>query len=212
MHAPTFGYNIVAFKIQEFRLTVGIAKSIVMAMLYMPTPFSNADLEAWFRPEATKARIESLYILEKLHITVLKQDAARQTSLSLYKGFAMSLRQALEGSGTHRSFGVPSNKHDPNKVSIRFLDDYAQRQWENILFYMVGSTVGFGSSVSQDVGKGTKSLLEAGDFVRMSHGKMSITRTGFTFVLQDTNAQVWSLLIEYLRHANQVRMHTQAEK
>lgn len=176
-----------------------------MAMLYMPTPFASADLDAWFRPEATRAKKEALYILEKLHIIVLKQDAARHTSYELYKGFALSLRHALEGSGTHRSFGVPSNKPDPNKVSIAFLDEYARKQWENILFYMVGTTVGFKGSVSQDVGKGTKSLLEAGDYVRMSHGQLSITRTGFTFVLQDTNAQVWSLLIEYLKFVNQVR-------
>ncbi|KAF2687428.1 transcription factor Tfb2 [Lentithecium fluviatile CBS 122367] len=183
-----------------------MAKTIVMAMLYMPTPFPAGGLDAWFRPEATKVKKEALYILEKLHITVLTQDASRQSACSLYSGFAKSLRQALEGSGSHRSFGVPSNKPEPNKVSIQFLDEYAQRQWENILFYMVGSTVGFGSSVGQEVGKGTKSLLEAGDFVRMSHGKMNITRTGFSFVLQDTNAQVWSLLIEYLRHASQLGM------
>lgn len=176
-----------------------------MALLYMPKPLPSADLDAWFRPTASKAKKEALYILEKLHITVVQQDANRQTLTALHPGFAASLRQALEGSGSHRSFGVPSNGPDPNRVSVQFLDEYAQKQWENILFYMVGSTVGFGGSVSQEVGKGTKSLLEAGDFVRMSHGKMSITRTGFTFVLQDTNAQVWSLLIEYLRHASQVR-------
>jgi len=192
--------------LQERKLTVQAAKSIVMAMLYMPAPLPSADLDAWFRTEASRAKREALYILEKLHITVLKQDAARQTSYSLYAGFALSLRQALEGSGSHRSFGVPSNKPDPDKVSIQFLDDYAQQQWENILFYMVGSTVGFGGGGTQELGRGTKSLLEAGDFVRTgSGGKAVITRTGFTFVLQDTNAQVWSLLIEYLRHAGQVR-------
>lgn len=176
-----------------------------MAMLYMPAPFASTDLESWFRPEAIKAKEDALRTLERLHIIAPKQDAARQTSYELSKGFATSLRQALEGSGSHRSFGVPSHKSDAKKVSIAFLDEYARKQWENILFYMVGSTVGFGNSVAQDVGRGTKSLLEAGDFVRMSHGKLSITRTGFTFVLQDTNAQVWSLLIEYLKHVNQVR-------
>jgi transcription initiation factor TFIIH subunit 4 len=71
---------------------------------------------------------------------------------------------------------------------------------------MVGSTVGFGGAVGQEVGTGTKRLLEAGEYVRTAHGRVTITRTGFTFVLQDTNAQVWSLLIEYLKHVNQLGM------
>jgi transcription initiation factor TFIIH subunit 4 len=88
-------------------------------------------------------------------------------------------------------------------VSIRDLDEYAQKQWENILFYMVGSTVGLASAkvLGQDVGEGTKSLLKIGEFVRIMNGKITITKQGFTFVLQETNAQVWSLLIVYLRNS-----------
>src|SRR5689334_18999167 len=90
-----------------------LAKSIVMAMLYMTGPFPAADLDAWFRPEGNNDKAKSLSVLARLHILLEKQDAARQSSYELYKGFANSLRQALTGSGTHRSFGVPSNKPDP---------------------------------------------------------------------------------------------------
>lgn len=182
------------------------AKTIVMSMVYMPKPLSSTDLEAWFRPSASRLQKESLYVLEKLHIIELKQrDASRQIEYSLAPGFSKSLRQALEGSGTHRSFGVPAPQTEKRRVSIQELDEYAQGQWESLLFYMVGSTVGFHGSVGGDIGEGTKRLLEAGGFVARTHGKIGITRAGFMFVLQDTNAQVWSLLIEYLKYVDNVR-------
>ncbi|KAF2267920.1 transcription factor Tfb2 [Lojkania enalia] len=185
-----------------------LAKSIVMAMLYMTGPFPSGDLDAWFKPDGKKDKEKALSVLEQLHIILGKQDSQRHISYELYKGFAHSLRQALTGGGTHRSFGVPSSQLDSNKVSVTFLDEYARKQWENILFYMVGSTVGLTGSnmVGQDIGEGTKALLRAGDFVKVAHGRVSITRTGFTFVLQETNAQVWSLLIVYLKHAPQLGM------
>ena len=149
---------------------------------------------------------KALSVLEQLHILILKQDSSRHTFYELYKHFRTSLRQALEGSGTHRSFGVPSSQPDPNRVSVSFLDDYARKQWENILFYMVGSTVGLATSGSlgQDVGEGTKALLKLGEFVKVMGNRVTITSQGFTFVLQETNAQVWSLLIVYLKNSPQV--------
>jgi len=177
-----------------------------MAMLYMPTTFAASDLDAWFRPNTKKQREKALSVLEQLHIIVSQLDANRQMSYELYKGFARSLRQALEGSGSHRSFGVPSSTPDADRATIAFLDEYARQKWENILFYMVGSTVGLAnaSALGEDVNEGTKALLRAGEFVKVAHGRVSITREGFTFVLQETNAQVWSLLIVYLKHAPQV--------
>ncbi|KAK7191366.1 hypothetical protein DPSP01_003022 [Paraphaeosphaeria sporulosa] len=179
-----------------------LAKSIVMALLYMPAPFPAADLDAWFRADSAQTKRGAMYILEKLHITVQKQDDARTLSYELYPSFASSLRQALEGSGSHRSFGVPSHKSEEKRVSVEFLDSYSQRQWENILFYLVGGTVGFRNTGGQDIGTGTKNLLQMAGFFH--HGM--ITREGFTFVLRDTNAQVWSLLVAYLRNAPQLSM------
>ncbi|PSN67335.1 transcription factor Tfb2 [Corynespora cassiicola Philippines] len=176
-----------------------------MAMLYMPMPFPSRDLDAWFRTEARGDKDRSLYVLSQLHIITMQQESKNNATYELYKAFARSLRQALEGSGTHRSFGVPSSKPDPNKVSISFLDEYARKQWESILFYMVGSTVGL-AMADIDVAKGTKKLLSDGGYVHFSHGKVQITSAGFAFVLKETNAQVWSLLVAYLRAASTLGM------
>ena len=69
---------------------------------------------------------------------------------------------------------------------------------------MVGSAAGV--DVKSDIGAGTKKLLHAGDLVRTFHGQPRITKEGFTFVLQETNAQVWNLLIVYLKMVNDVSL------
>lgn len=104
------------------------------------------------------------------------------------------MRQALSGGGSHNSFGVPVNSVG-KKVTTRDLDIYARRQWETILYYMVGNAgTGIGGSHTT-IANSTKTLLQAGNYVT---SKGVITKEGFTFLLQDTNTQVWSLLIVYL--------------
>lgn len=130
------------------------------------------------------------------------QESPKVFAYRLSTGFANSLRQALTGGGNHRSFGVPCSALDKHKVDMAFLDKYAREQWESILYYMVGSTSGLrdGQALGQSVGNGTRKLLELGNFVNVRHG-VTITKTGFTFLLQEVNAQVWSLLIVYLKQA-----------
>ncbi|KAF2828472.1 transcription factor Tfb2 [Ophiobolus disseminans] len=186
-----------------------LAKSIVMAMLYMPSALPAADLEAWFKPSARREREQALSILDRLHILTSKREDDRSLSYSLSQGFQRSLRQAIEGSGTHRTFGVPATKAErrEEKLGIDFLDQHARTQWEGILFFMVSGAAGFApGSVKMDVGPGTKQLLHKGDLVRTVHETPKITKEGFTFVLQETNAQVWNLLIVYLRMGHELGM------
>lgn len=142
-------------------------------------------------------------VLESLHIIVTETPKTPAYRLSTV--FARSLRQALTGGGNHRSFGVPCVTPEQYRVSVGQLDQFAKAQWEAILYYMVGST-GAGLRGEVDISHGTKTLLEIGHFVEVKPGRpVAITQTGFTFLLQETNAQVWSLLIVYLGHAPKVR-------
>ncbi|KAF2747940.1 transcription factor Tfb2 [Sporormia fimetaria CBS 119925] len=171
-------------------------------MLYMPGPFMSAHLDAWFKPEARREKDKALFVLEQLHILIHKVDANRQTSYVLYESFRRSLRQALEGSGTARSFGIRPSQPNSKRVDIAFLDDYARKQWDTLLFYMVGNTVGLkGGDMGSDISDDTIGLLKLGNLVQSSYGRTTITQAGFNFVLQATSAQVWSLLIVYLKHA-----------
>jgi transcription initiation factor TFIIH subunit 4 len=179
-----------------------------MAMLYMPRSFPATDLDAWFKPSARSEKEQALSTLDRLHILASKREDDRSLSYSLSEGFQRSLRHAIEGSGTHRTFGVPATKAErgEKRLDIDFLDQHARQQWEGILFFMVSGAAGFApGSVRMDVGPGTKKLLTAGDLIRTVHGTPRITKDGFTFVLQETNAQVWNLLIIYLKMVNDVR-------
>lgn len=173
-----------------------------MAMLYMTGPFPVHDLDAWIRTDAKAEKEKAISVLESLNIMAVIQESPKNFSYRLSSGFANSLKQALTGGGNHRSFGVPCSTPDKNKVDIAFLDQFARKQWEAILYYMVGSTSGLRDSevLGQSVGNGTRQLLRMGEFVSVLHG-VKITKTGFTFLLQEVNAQVWSLLIVYLKQA-----------
>lgn len=190
------------------QLTAGTAKSIVMAMLYMPTSFPTTDLDVWFKPSARKEKEQALFVLDRLHILTSKRNDDGRSLYSLSQGFQRSLRQAIEGSGTHRSFGVPATREESGgrRVTIDYLDEYSRGQWEGILYYLVSGAAGLSKDgiTRAEVGPGTKKLLHAGDLVRTVHGSPRITKDGFSFVLQETNAQVWSLLIVYLKMVNDV--------
>ena len=110
---------------------------------------------------------------------------------------------ALTGGGNHRSFGVPCDSSEEDKVDERFLDDFARVQWEAILYYVVGSA-GPGSTAQGTISSGTQALLQVGKLVELKGRTPTITEAGFTFLLQEINAQVWSLLIIYLENSETV--------
>lgn len=106
-------------------------------------------------------------------------------------------------SGDFHSFGTPCTKNQSEKVSVEFLDQYARTQWETILYFMVGSeqsatprnTVLF---LLQRAG------LMQRDVANSKH--LNITSAGFQFLLQDVNSQLWALLLQYLRMAEERNM------
>ncbi|KAI1631632.1 RNA polymerase II transcription factor B subunit 2-like protein [Biscogniauxia mediterranea] len=181
------------------RMLPHLAKTIVMAMLYMPLPFQLSDLDIWIKPSARREKDQAIAILRSLHI--IQRDTPQ--SMSLTPNFRKSLRLALEGGGDHNSFGVPSTQPTPPDIDIAFLDRYARKKWDDILHYVVNS-VGFSSSEKGSNGpkQSVKDLLLGGRLVERKGGGLSITQAGFTFLLQEANAQVWTLLLLWLEAAD----------
>ncbi|KAK8111374.1 General transcription and DNA repair factor IIH subunit [Apiospora kogelbergensis] len=185
------------------RMLPHLAKTIVMAMLYMPTPFLISDLEIWVKPNSKRQKDQALATLRSLHII---QSAGPQ-SMTLTTNFRNSLRLALEGGGDHHSFGVPSTLPVPADVDLGFLDRYARKKWDDILHYVVNS-VEYSDMREKDTGGGgpkasVKELLIAGRLVeKRSVATISITQAGFTFLLQEANSQVWTLLLLWLEAAD----------
>lgn len=119
--------------------------------------------------------------------------------------FAASLRQALTGTEQTQPFGILSHISDTAAVSVSDLDDYARRQWEGVLGYMVG-TSGAGFQRDSNLSKGVKQLLQAGHLVEIRDRRPEITQDGFAFVLQDVSTQVWHILILYVESAQAIGM------
>jgi transcription initiation factor TFIIH subunit 4 len=120
--------------------------------------------------------------------------------MQLTTNFRNSLRLALSGGGNHNSFGVPSTLSIPPEIDLPFLDRYARKKWDDILHFVV-SSVGYHSAGESSSGpnKSVKELLIAGRLVdRKPSGAIGITQAGFTFLLQEANAQVWTLLLLWL--------------
>lgn len=91
------------------------------------------------------------------------------------------------------------------EVDLGFLDEYARDQWEGILHYVVNSV---GDTKRQE-GDGptapVRELLESGKLVTKGrHSNGGITQAGFSFLLQEVNAQVWTLLLLWIKNAEKV--------
>lgn len=134
----------------------------------------------------------------------ISANPGKPRAYSLTNPFAASLRLALTGGGDNKSFGVPCNTPSKHPVLIEELDEFARRQWEGVLGYMVG---GAGVDLAENGAKlsdGVKTLLRLGGLVEVKNRKVEITKDGFAFILQEVNAQVWTVLILYLENAEQV--------
>ena len=193
-----------------------------MALLYMSKPFPLTDLDSWVQPSSKRSVLnyagpeamliicrqkdQALSLLSRLYIvTITAPSRDDPQTVTLTQNFGSSLRLALTGGGDHQSFGVPSSDLTTEGVDLGFLDDYARTQWEGILHYVVNS-VGDGGR-QEGVGPTTavKQLLEAGNLVtRGRHSGGGITQAGFSFLLQEVNAQVWTLLLLWIENADKV--------
>lgn len=177
-----------------------------MALLYISRPMPVTDLEAWVRPDGRLERDNAIDLLERLHILTATTKPGKPRAYTLTNPFAASLRLALTGGGNHKSFGVPSDISDDDHVTIPELDEFARRQWEGVLGYMVGSTGIDLANNGVELSPGVQHLLKQGGLVETRGRRVEITQDGFAFILQEVNAQVWTMLILYLQNAEALNM------
>lgn len=189
-----------------------LAKTFVTTLLFMRQPLTESDLNIYVKAGSRKEKEHAFDLLKRFHIfKEVTFNSGRAYSLT--PQFAKSLQQALTGAGDGRSFGEVIELPPNQIVSIEQLDDYARRQWEGILGYMVGSeAVPFEDEApNADPSPGVIELLKAGHLIMLS-GSASrgqtphITKDGFAFVLQDVNTQIWTLLFQYVENAEVFEM------
>ena len=143
-------------------------------------------------------------MLRTLNMVTISAGKEGPQVLTLTDNFSSSLRLALTGGGNHQSFGVPSSDR-ADGIDTKFLDEYARAQWEGILHYVVNSVGAAMHQEGQGPTQAVKQLLEAGNLVtRGRHTGEGITQAGFSFLLQEANAQVWTLLLLWIENAEKV--------
>ena len=174
-----------------------------MSLLFLRHPLPVSDLESWVRSEHRAERDKALSVLERLKILKRVSNPGKPAAYSLTSPFLGSLRNAMTGGGSHESFGVPCDT--PQTVSIAKLDEFARRQWEGLLSYMVGSASANMLQEAPSIAENVKSLLQEGGLVTGGGRRSTITQEGFTFVLEEVNTQVWQILVTYLELAPKVR-------
>ncbi|KAK9478179.1 transcription factor Tfb2-domain-containing protein [Lipomyces japonicus] len=189
-------YSSPATCLAIFRLLPGIAQVFVMSMLFNDEPVREEVFDTWVQ----KASKQKLYAaMEKLRGMHLIREAER--AITLQKTFRNGLRNALTGGDHNHSFGVPCDTEDKHKVDIKFLDEHANKQWESILHFMVGTDTG------KVPNNGVLSLLKhSGLMEGNTPNSMKISNAGFQFLLQDVNGQIWTLLLQYLNMAEELNM------
>ncbi|KAF9979122.1 RNA polymerase II transcription factor B 52 kDa subunit [Modicella reniformis] len=202
-----------------FRLLPPLGKQIIMSSLYVDTPIPVDDMKLWFKGKTGLAKHkEAMKRLQALHI--FSEERGNYTMNTI---FVEQFRNALTGGGNSQSFGLATSTPDKHHVDVAFLDDYATKQWEAILHFMVGTTEGrppckgvlnlLGRSGLMTGGPDTipqSDNMDARDYAsqmaRHDFGVPKITRKGFQFLLQDINTQVWAFLLQYLNMAESLNM------
>lgn len=167
-----------------------------MSMIFNEKPIKLTDLDAWVKPNGRAEQVEAIRSIKSLHILKDNGEVA-----VLNPKFRENLRNVLTGFDIGVSFGAPCDTEDSNKVDIAFLDTYASNKWETILHFMVGT------ELNEFPSKGVLHLLRHSGLMTGNTPKaMVITNEGFQFLLQDVNAQLWTLLLQYLRMAESLQM------
>ncbi|KAI5954425.1 TFB2 [Candida jiufengensis] len=191
-------YEAPATCLSIYRLLSPMAKFYIMSMIFNEKPIPMRDLTKWCKPSARKLEFEALKRLESLHL--IEYDS-RGTHIRLNSIFRSNFRDCLTGSQDPNAFGSINITEDKHKVDIQFLDKFASTKWETILHFMVGTE---GTPAPS---KSVLSLLKLGGLMEGGDNNLNITNTGFQFLLQDVNAQIWTLLLQYLNLTQELNMN-----
>lgn len=185
-------YDAPATCLSIYRLLPPLAKFYIVSMIFNEKPVAIKDLEKWSQPQVRKFHREALTRLYALH---LLQKHKNGLHVRLHPTFQNNFRDCLTGSQAPNAFGIIASSADKTQIDVKFLDQFSSQKWETILHFMVGTELPAVPS------KSVLSLLKLGGLMEgpgTSAINLKITNSGFQFLLQDVNVQIWTLLLEYL--------------
>ena len=192
-------YSSPATCLAIYRLLPKLAKFFIMSLVFNESDVSLRDLDRWVKTAGKYQFNEAIKSMKSLHL-LIEGHSGQPFMINLNPIFRSSFRNALTGGEVNNSFGnVVDDEHEV--VHMAMLDQYAANKWETILHFMVGTPL------TQTPSRNVLSLLQHSKLMEEnSSGELQITNEGFQFLLQDANAQIWALLLQYLRLAETLQM------
>ncbi|KAM3163651.1 RNA polymerase II transcription factor B subunit 2 [Lachancea thermotolerans] len=192
-------YSSPATCLAIYRLLPKLAKFFIMSLVFNESDASLRDLDRWVKSGGKYQFNEAIKSMKSLHL-LIEGNSGQPFMINLNPIFRTSFRNALTGGEVNNSFGnVVEDENETVHTSI--LDQYAANKWETILHFMVGTPL------TQTPSRNVLSLLQHSKLMEeSSSGELQITNEGFQFLLQDANAQIWALLLQYLRLAETLQM------
>ncbi|KNE60571.1 transcription factor tfb2 [Allomyces macrogynus ATCC 38327] len=183
-------YREPATCLAVFRLLPQLSKQLVMRMLYLRQPVTTDELQSWCQPTAYGFFENALDHAQRLQFLDQQGDMWH-----LNTTFREEFQNALTGRGPATSFGSLAEGTDSHSVDVAFLDNYAKTGWESVLQFMVGQRG------ERNPHPAVLNILEKSGLMERTGllpADLVITHSGFQFLLQDINSQVWALLLQYL--------------
>lgn len=188
-------FELAATCLAIYRLLPPMAKFFVMTLVFNDHPVSQRDLDKWCKPQARKQQLELINRLRLLHLI-----EEQGPNILLQATFRKNFRDCLTGNQSNNAFGRVYIDGNGPKVDVAFLDKFGSTKWETILHYMVGTHHAPAPLTL------VLALLRKGKLMEGLQSNLRITNNGFQFLLQDLNAQIWTLLIQYLNLTQELNM------
>ncbi|CCH61469.1 hypothetical protein TBLA_0E04140 [Henningerozyma blattae CBS 6284] len=193
-------YESPATCLAIYRLLPQLAKFFIMSMVFNENEVMLRDLDRWVKSNGKLQFQEAIKSMKSLHLLVPGKNSGA-VMINLNSTFRSSLKNALTGGEINNSFGVIVD-NDRDAVKVSMLEEYSTKKWETILHFMVGTPLA--TTPSENV----LNLLKHSKLMEENEetNEFKITNEGFQFLLQESNSQIWTLLLQYLKLTETLHM------
>ncbi|PSR98579.1 RNA polymerase II transcription factor B subunit like [Actinidia chinensis var. chinensis] len=163
-------------------------------MLYIDVPLSAKLIEEWVLPDGSSKHNVAIDRLIQLRIMIETVDRKKETTYRVNQTFQVNLQKHIVHGGTLPREPMPTNI-TVRRPSLQDLEAYAAEQWECFLLHLISSTqaertTNFSSSMMK--------IFQRGLLSQRDKEAPKLTKSGFQFLLMDTNAQLWYIIREYI--------------
>ncbi|KAF6260454.1 Tfb2-domain-containing protein [Scenedesmus sp. NREL 46B-D3] len=179
-----------------FRALSPLAKQYILRLLYVDDGVSKDSMRVWVVPGAESQHRNAVNQLEVL--SVLAPDS-RPGTVVLHPAFKACLRSALSGRGL--GLDVSGRQLVLSAASMQHIMSQASKRWQGVLMYLLDCDDQL--RYADGAGLSIQALLRSAGLVSGQGRRHELTAQGFRYLLKGTNEQVWTLLREYIKTAEQ---------